>query len=411
RRHRRRAGHRPDVSAGAVPGRRRPADDGVRRRRRAAALALPRPYRGRFRRLGGAGPGERGVRRRGAARHRRRLRGLLRSAAVQGRQGGGAGDGHRAGRQGHYRAAGAAGPDGHSRHGAAAAALARQGKERIGVARGRILLLVWVLVLWAWDGPGAAASPQAGSDRLLREAVEEQLRLLDTRALDELLAGLDDDLRRRLPAAGLRDVLLDPQGGLRLNPVELALEMLRYLLQEVLVQSRLLGQLVVLAVLCGLLHNLAGSLSKAATEFGFLAAYLVVIFIGLQSFSLAADIGRGTLATMSGFMLSLLPLLATMLAAVGAVSSAALFHPLLVTSVTLVVNLIERVVFPLLFLAAALGVVGRIATEFPRTRIAGLFRQGAVTALGFFFTLFLGVMVIRGAIAPVADGVALRAGK
>jgi len=279
------------------------------------------------------------------------------------------------------------------------------------VARGRILLLVWVLVLWAWDGPGAAASPQAGSDRLLREAVEEQLRLLDTRALDELLAGLDDDIRRRLPAAGLRDVLLDPQGGLRLNPVELALEMLRYLLQEVLVQSRLLGQLVVLAVLCGLLHNLAGSLSKAATEFGFLAAYLVVIFIGLQSFSLAADIGRGTLATMSGFMLSLLPLLSTMLAAVGAVSSAALFHPMLVTSVTLVVNLIERVVFPLLFLAAALGVVGRIATEFPLTRIAGLFRQGAVTALGFFFTLFLGVMVIRGAIAPVADGVALRAGK
>jgi len=279
------------------------------------------------------------------------------------------------------------------------------------VARGRILLLVWVLVLWAWDGPGAAASPQAGSDRLLREAVEEQLRLLDTRALDELLAGLDDDIRRRLPAAGLRDVLLDPQGGLRLNPVELGLEMLRYLLQEVLVQSRLLGQLVVLAVLCGLLHNLAGSLSKAATEFGFLAAYLVVIFIGLQSFSLAADIGRGTLATMSGFMLSLLPLLSTMLAAVGAVSSAALFHPMLVTSVTLVVNLIERVVFPLLFLAAALGVVGRIATEFPLTRIAGLFRQGAVTALGFFFTLFLGVMVIRGAIAPVADGVALRAGK
>jgi len=279
------------------------------------------------------------------------------------------------------------------------------------VARGRILLLVWVLVLWAWDGPGAAASPQAGSDRLLREAVEEQLRLLDTRALDELLAGMDDDIRRRLPAAGLRDVLLDPQGGLRLNPVELGLEMLRYLLQEVLVQSRLLGQLVVLAVLCGLLHNLAGSLSKAATEFGFLAAYLVVIFIGLQSFSLAADIGRGTLATMSGFMLSLLPLLSTMLAAVGAVSSAALFHPMLVTSVTLVVNLIERVVFPLLFLAAALGVVGRIATEFPLTRIAGLFRQGAVTALGFFFTLFLGVMVIRGAIAPVADGVALRAGK
>lgn len=274
-----------------------------------------------------------------------------------------------------------------------------------------LLGLVCSLISLSGGVAGAVPGDLRTDDYVLREAVEEQLRLLDTRALDELLQGLDEDIRQRLPASGLRDVLLNPQGGLRLNPAELGLEMIRYLLQEVVFQSHLLGQLVVLAVLCGLLHNLAGSLSKAATEFGFLAAYMVVIFIGLQSFSLAADIGRGTLTTMSGFMMALLPLLSTMLAAVGAVSSAALFHPLLVTSVTLVVNLIEQVVFPLLFLAAALGVVGRIATEFPLTRIADLFRQGAVTALGFFFTLFLGVMVIRGAIAPVADGVALRASK
>src|SRR5690606_11900036 len=61
--------------------------------------------------------------------------------------------------------------------------------------------------------------------------------------------------------------------------------------------------------------------------------------------------------------------------------------------------------------AAVLGVVGRIVVDFPVSRIAGLFRQGAMTALGLFFTLFLGVMVIRGAIAPVADGVVLRTTK
>lgn len=275
-----------------------------------------------------------------------------------------------------------------------------------------IIVAALVLILaGAWPVVVAAESGLGVDDDPLQDAVDEQLRHLDMSALEHLLDGLDDDLRERLPAPSLRDVIINPQGGLRLNPVELSGEMLRYLLAEVFAQSRLLGQLIVLAVLCALLHNLAGSLSRAATDFGFLVAYIVIIFIGLQSFAIAIDIGRTTLMTMSSFILALLPLMSTMLAAVGAISSAALFHPLLITVVTLVVRLIEQVVFPLLFFAAVLGVVGRIIVEFPLSRVSDLLRQGAMTALGLFFTLFLGVMVIRGAIAPVADGVALRTTK
>lgn len=273
-----------------------------------------------------------------------------------------------------------------------------------------ISLFSFACTLVGLPASAAVSEPQETFDPL-HDAVDEQLRHLDTSALDDLLRGLDDEIRDRLPAPGLKQIITDPEGGLRLNPVDLGREMLQYLLGEVMVQSRLLGQIILLSVLCALLHNLADSLSRPATDFGFIVAYMVIIFLGLQSFSIATDIGRNTLTNMSSFMLALLPLLSTMLAAVGAISSAALFHPLLITMVTLVVNLIEQIVFPLLFFAAVLGVVGRIVVEFPLSRIAELFRQGATTALGLFFTLFLGVMVIRGAIAPVADGVALRTTK
>ena len=245
----------------------------------------------------------------------------------------------------------------------------------------------------------------------LGEVVEEQLLRLDTSELDQFLEGLDEEIRRQLPVRSVRDLVLDPAGGLQLDPLAFAQNLLGYLAGEVVVQSRLLAQLVVAAVLCALLQNFAGSLSRTATDVGFLVTYMVVIFLGLQSFAIASGIGRETLAGMSSFMYALLPLLATMLAAVGALTSAALFHPLLITAVTLVAAGIERVVFPLLLLAAVVGVVGRLASEFPLSRLAALFRQGAVTSLGLGFTIFLGVMVIRGAIAPVADGVALRATK
>lgn len=255
---------------------------------------------------------------------------------------------------------------------------------------------------------GAEASPETDE---LATALDEQLERLDTSDLDFFLQQLDDDLRRQLPVTNVADLVRDPDGGLRLDPVAFGQDMLHYLVGEVVVQSRLLGQLVVLAVLCALLHNVAASMSTSAGNIGFLVAYMVIIFLGLQSFGIAADIGRDTLDGMSDFILALLPLLSTMLAAVGAVSSAALFHPLIITVVTLVVAFIKNVVFSLLFFAAVIGVVSQIVAEFPLSRLADLFRQGALTLLGFVFTIFLGVMAIRGAIAPVADGVALRTTK
>lgn len=268
-------------------------------------------------------------------------------------------------------------------------------------------------VLAGWVSPVSAQAPDGARvpGNPLEVVVEEQLLRLDTRDLDAFLEGLDEEIRRQLPVRSVRDLVLDPEGGLELDPLAFARNLLGYLAGEVVVQSRLLAQLVVVAVLCALLQNFAGSLSRAATDVGFVVTYMVVVFLGLQSFSIASGIGRETLAGMSSFMYALMPLLATMLAAVGALTSAALFHPLLITAVTLVATGIERVVFPMLLLAAVVGVVGRLASEFPLSRLAALFRQGAVTALGFGFTIFLGVMVIRGAIAPVADGVALRATK
>src|SRR5690606_41816543 len=72
--------------------------------------------------------------------------------------------------------------------------------------------------------------------------LEEQLRHLDTAALDEWLESLDQEVRRQLPVRSVREVVLDPAGGLRLDPAALARDWLQYLVGEVIVQSRRLAQ-------------------------------------------------------------------------------------------------------------------------------------------------------------------------
>jgi stage III sporulation protein AE len=58
-----------------------------------------------------------------------------------------------------------------------------------------------------------------------------------------------------------------------------------------------------------------------------------------------------------------------------------------------------------------LAVLGTLSREFPMKRLAALVRQWALTLLGLLFILFFGVLTVRGAIAPVSDGLAMKTAK
>lgn len=264
------------------------------------------------------------------------------------------------------------------------------------------------------DAAGAAPEAAAGVDvrELFESSLEAQLQELDTSQLEQFMQQLDDDLRRHMPSLDLRRLVRPQEGGVQFDPRQFIAELGRYLVREVVFQSRLLGQLLLLAVLCSLLQNAGKAFgNRGAAEVAHLITFLVVMYLALQSFRLALDIGQETVDLMVSFMFALLPVLATLLAAVGALSSATIFHPLLITVVTLVAGTIERVVFPLLFFTAVLAIASNLAQGFPLTRMAQLARQAAIAVLSLLFTVFLGVMAVRGALAPVADGVALRTAK
>lgn len=247
---------------------------------------------------------------------------------------------------------------------------------------------------------------------LFESSLEAQLQELDISQLEQFMQQLDHDLRRHMPSLDLQRLIRSQEEGVSFHPRRFLAELGRYLLREVVFHSRLLGQLLLLAVLCALLQNAGKAFGNhGAAEVAYLITFLVVMYLALQSFRLALQIGQETVDLMVSFMFALLPVLATLLAAVGALSSAALFHPLLITVVTMVAGAIERVVFPLLFLTAVLGIASHLARGFPLSRMAQLARQAGVAILSLLFTVFLGVMAVRGALAPVADGVALRTAK
>ncbi|NLY29345.1 MAG: stage III sporulation protein AE [Firmicutes bacterium] len=254
------------------------------------------------------------------------------------------------------------------------------------------------------------AYAQASSlNSALEKVVEAQLGELDTGEIQRTLASIDEGLKAQLPSLNLREIIL---GGKGIDWATLVQELFQYLFREVVANVRLLTGLLVLAVMGALLQNLQVSfLSSDSIDVSVACCLLVLLHLSLNSFQVAAAAGAGAIDAMTSLMYALLPLLSTTLAAVGGVTSAALMHPILVVTVGLMGMLIQQVIFPLLRVAVVLGIAGNLFHEFPIKRLAALAERAAGLLLGTAFVAFAAVVTARGMLAPVADGVTMRAAK
>ncbi|MCL4516365.1 MAG: stage III sporulation protein AE [Firmicutes bacterium] len=258
---------------------------------------------------------------------------------------------------------------------------------------------------WAEETPAAGATPG--------EVVDSQLKALQADQLKVFLERLDSDAQQVLPELNLREMIFPGKNGkTALDPRRILAGLLKYLFKEVVANTSLLGQLLVLAVICAVLQQMQGAIGdRSFGDLTFAVSYLVLIFIGVKSFYYAAGYGRTAIDDMVALMQALLPMFTTLLVAIGGVTTAAILHPLMFAVTGLVGTLLKNVVIPLLFFSTVVGLAGNISEKFPMARLAALVRQVAVATLGIFFSIFLGTMLVRGVTAPVTDAVTIKAGK
>ncbi|WP_442601223.1 stage III sporulation protein AE [Paenibacillus sp. KN14-4R] len=188
--------------------------------------------------------------------------------------------------------------------------------------------------------------------------------------------------------------------------------LLRYFFHEVLANGKLLVTIVILAVFAMILETLQSSFEKNnVSKVAFVISYLVLIIIAVNSFSAAIGYAKDAITSMIDFMIAVVPLLLTLLASMGNVTSVAVLHPLIVFMIHTVGTMIYFFVFPLLFFSAVLYIVSSISEKYKVTQLAKLLRNIGVGALGVFVTIFLGVISVQGTVGAVSDGITIRTAK
>lgn len=255
--------------------------------------------------------------------------------------------------------------------------------------KNRVLAALLLLMLIVW--PGLALAEEAP---------------IDTIELEQAWQDLQQQYGRYLPEVEWRDL------GSALDFWGLITGLLRYLFHEVWANAALLGQLILLAVFSALLHNLQSSFSgEGVAKVCRAVVFLVLLTLCMYGFSISMDLTRATVRNMSDFMLSLVPVMLALLAGLGSLAAAAVFQPVLLTAAGLVGTLVSDIVLPLMFASALLALVDKMLTGIGLNKLAAFLKDGSQWLLGFLLTVFVGVTIINGAVATVADGIAFRTGK
>ncbi len=235
------------------------------------------------------------------------------------------------------------------------------------------------------------------------------VQAVDLKELNSFIASLDRETQDLLPRLDLKSWGVT---GPDWNFGKIGKNIFRYFLREIVFNFRLLGELVLLAMALALLQNMRHAFeNETVNQIAFSICFLVVMGLVIHSFTITFQIARNAIEQMTNFMYAIIPLLFSLIAAGGGVTTTAIVHPILISSIGLMGGLMSDLIFPLLLFAGVLGTVQFLVEGFPVDKLANFLKSAALGLMGLAMAIFIGIITIRGFAGTIADSTALRTAK
>jgi stage III sporulation protein AE len=265
-----------------------------------------------------------------------------------------------------------------------------------------IIFLLLPLPTLAADGP----EDQPGF------SFQDTMKSIDLEIMEEYKSQIDGEISSYIDSTPVKEWFIDfVKGDWEFNGLEAGQNLVKYLFKEIIANSDLLGKLLILSVIADLLINVQTSFSAGVGQISYLACFLALCAIALGSFKIVLGIGQQTIDNMVAFMLGMLPQMLVLTAGLGNINASVILFPILMTTAAAFANAIKHVVFPLIIMSAVLSLVNQMSEGLKVQRLAKFFGELAKISLGFFVTVFVGIVTIRAIYASALDKVALRTTK
>ena len=274
-----------------------------------------------------------------------------------------------------------------------------------------VLILYLCMASFAYAEPARADNSEA--EKELTENVDNIVDNLDLSELEAYLSTLSDSQRALIGTSGLKDRIKAVISGNLSNDYGSFISYIASVLGvNIANYLPIIVSIITIAVAYSLMSSLRGKFASDSVQnivyYACVALLIVILFT--QIFSLIAAV-RKTVNELRNQMRITFPILLTLMTAVGAGSSVAVYKPGVAILIGGIAELITVFIIPAFIVAIVMTAVGNLSDGVKLGKLSGFFSSVSKWLLGTAFFVFTAFMAVQGITASVYDGVSVRTAK
>jgi len=174
-------------------------------------------------------------------------------------------------------------------------------------------------------------------------------------------------------------------------------------INEFKIQGSFIKGIIIIAILSGIIKILTDSFKSETAELGFYIGYVIIVGILFNSFSISIEILKDTAYYITVIMKSALPIMISLLAAAGNVSSAYTLNFLILFCIDIVSSFIIDIVVPFISFSAVIHIINCLSKKDILTKFAQLLKNCINWTIKGTSYIFIGLLSIQRLSAPVLN--------
>lgn len=151
--------------------------------------------------------------------------------------------------------------------------------------------------------------------------------------------------------------------------------------------------------------------NKGISQITHYVTYILIVTIIMKNFSDIITMVKSSIENLIAFMNSLLPILITLMATTGNISSASMLQPIILFIITFIGNFINTILIPATLISVALNIVSNVSDRVQISKLSKFINSSIVWILGIVLTIFVGVSSLEGSITNGVDALTVKTTK
>lgn len=175
---------------------------------------------------------------------------------------------------------------------------------------------------------------------------------------------------------------------------------------------KILINILIIILIHSILKSITDGLENSeVAKIVYYVQYILILTIIMANFSDILKLINNTIDNLIGFSQSLIPLLITLMAYTGSVTTTTVIEPVLLFLIEFIANMIKVLIIPIVSIITVLIIVSNLTDRIQISKLGNFMKSSIIWSLGIILTLFVGVVSLEGSLTSSIDGVTAKTAK